>query len=122
LSRRNTVDVSGVRELQRDLRRLGEAAKEAKAEAARKWAEAVADDARADIPVDSGLAKSSLAAVSDEDSAAVGVWNPDAYYASMVEHGTESMAAQPYLVPAFERHTEDPARFLRAEIERRMGP
>jgi HK97 gp10 family phage protein len=50
------------------------------------------------VPVDTGLLKSSYIAEEDGDISRVGT---DTSYAPWVEFGTSRMAAQPHLVPAF---------------------
>ena len=59
--------------------------------------EAVADEARAMCPVDTGRLRVSIAVNSGEDGAEITA-NTD--YAAYVEFGTWKMAAQPFLVPA----------------------
>ena len=59
--------------------------------------EAVADEARAMCPVDTGRLKSSIAVSADGGGAQITA-NTD--YAAYVEFGTWKMAAQPFLVPA----------------------
>ena len=59
--------------------------------------EAVADEARAMCPVDTGRLRDSIAVSAGEDGAQISA-NTD--YAAYVEFGTYKMAAQPFLVPA----------------------
>ena len=59
--------------------------------------EAVADEARAMCPVDTGNLQSSIAVSAGSDGAEISA-NTD--YAAYVEFGTWKMAAQPFLVPA----------------------
>ena len=59
--------------------------------------EAVADEARAMCPVDTGALRNSIAVSAGNDGAEI---SADADYAAYVEFGTWKMAAQPFLVPA----------------------
>lgn len=67
------------------------------AEAVRKAAEAVAEEARRMCPVDTGALRNSIAVSSDGSRAEV-IAGKD--YAVFVEFGTYKTAAQPFLVPA----------------------
>lgn len=60
-------------------------------------AKAVAEDARADAPVDTGRLRSSITSEMDGDTAIVRATAP---YAVYVELGTSRAPAQPYLKPA----------------------
>lgn len=40
------------------------------------------------------------------------------YYQSMVEHGTEKMAAKPYMLPAYEAHVQDFIKGLKRILSR----
>ena len=59
--------------------------------------EAVADEARAMCPVDTGKLKSSITVSAGDDGAQI---SANADYAAYVEFGTYKTAAQPFLVPA----------------------
>lgn len=59
--------------------------------------EAVAEEARAMCPVDTGNLRGSIAVSAGDDGAQI---SADADYAAYVEFGTWKMAAQPFLVPA----------------------
>lgn len=63
--------------------------------------EAVVDEARRIVPVDTGFLKSTIGRVKKSE----GHWVAYAlaHYASFVEFGTRKMAAQPFMRPAFER-------------------
>lgn len=115
---RNTIDVRGMRRLRRDLRRLGANVEEVQAAAAERWARAVEADAKQHVAEDTGRLKDAITSRWDAHSAVVGVWDRDAYYSAFIEHGTSSMPARPFLLPAAMR-APDPALYLAAEIERR---
>lgn len=59
--------------------------------------EAVANEARAMCPVDTGRLKDSITVSAGADGAQI---SADTDYAAYVEFGTYKMAAQPFLVPA----------------------
>lgn len=67
------------------------------AEAIRAGAEAVMEEAKNVCPVDTGNLRGSIGAVHHGLSAEI---SAGADYASYVEFGTSTMAAQPYLVPS----------------------
>lgn len=67
------------------------------ADAVRKAAEAVAEEARRMCPVDTGALRNSITVSSDGSGAEV-IAGKD--YAVFVEFGTYKTAAQPFLVPA----------------------
>jgi HK97 gp10 family phage protein len=62
-------------------------------------ADAIATDARRNVPVDTGFLKSTIQKVG---SGASWIVTATANYAGYVEFGTRKMAAQPYLRPALE--------------------
>jgi len=63
--------------------------------------EAIVEEAKQIVPVDTGFLKSSIGRVQK----GTGNWAVYAlaHYASFVEYGTRKMAAQPFMRPAFER-------------------
>jgi HK97 gp10 family phage protein len=65
-------------------------------------AEAIRDEARRNVPVDTGRLRDNIVAKVDEKQAKVGVFDRDSYYAMFVEFGTSDQQAQPFLGPAAE--------------------
>lgn len=86
------------------------------ADAVRKAAEAVAEEARRMCPVDTGALRNSITVSSDGSRAEV-VAGKD--YAVFVEFGTYKTAAQPFLVPALLVSEDAIADIIKNEI---FGP
>lgn len=119
-----TVRLRGRRKLEAQLRELGDQGHEAAVEAATAWAKAVRTRARRDVAVDTGYLQGHIEdrinPGSTDATAQVGVWDPDAYYSTFVEHGTSSHEAQPFLLPAFQRERGKVRKYLRKAIKRRL--
>jgi len=94
-----TVDVVGADTLITQLGLLDVETKVRAMKAIIDAANACADDARATVPVDTGELRDSEYMLFRELEAEVGF---TAEYAVYVELGTYKMAAQPYLLPAYE--------------------
>lgn len=102
------ADVSQVRQFANHVRaaqgRVGARA----AAAVRITTLSIERDARILAPVDTGNLRNSITSEFDGDGrfgAATGTTGPTASYGGYVENGTSRMAPQPYLGPAFDRHT-----------------
>lgn len=96
--------IAGIRRLQRQLRQMPAAMREARAETLHEWADEVQEDAERLVPERTGALRGSLDQRVDAQIgvALVGVWNQNTLeYARYVEQGTSSMREQPYLLPAF---------------------
>ncbi len=74
--------------------------------AVRKNADAIVRDAQALAPVDTGALRSSIHAETREAGKSAEIM-VDVPYAAYVEYGTYKMAAQPFLSPAVEYHTDE---------------
>lgn len=74
--------------------------------AVRRTADEIVRDARSRAPVDTGQLRSSIKAVSLEHGKSAEVM-ADTDYAAFVEFGTYKMAAQPFLTPAVQAHTDE---------------
>jgi HK97 gp10 family phage protein len=68
-------------------------------EALEEEAEAIAEEMRAAVPVDSGELRDSISVDADGSEARI---TADAPYAAFVEHGTSDTPAQPFAGPAAE--------------------
>lgn len=95
------LDVSELRDLERDLKK-GAAKVEALApKVVAKSALDIERDAKINAPVDTGTLESSIDSDINGLSAEIG---PHTEYEEFVEHGTSKMHAQPYMLPAFEKN------------------
>ncbi|HYG66098.1 MAG TPA: HK97-gp10 family putative phage morphogenesis protein [Anaeromyxobacteraceae bacterium] len=106
-----TIEVQGASRLQSLLGRLSGRIAAAVAEETLAGAEAVAREAKALAPVDTGRLRASIEALREGRTSAVVVAR--APYAAFVEYGTRRMAAQPFMRPAAQR--------ARAEVAARIG-
>lgn len=111
--------LNGGKELQAALKELQSAVDTVGVEALTDWGSDVESEAKRDVPIDSGNLGSAIESKVDTGrlKAEVGVWEADAYYATFIEHGTSSIEAQPFLLPAFERH-RDIKPYIRSALER----
>jgi HK97 gp10 family phage protein len=88
--------------MESDLKRMKRLIRRETNNRVRDAARAIAEDARANAPVDTGKLRSEIKAKRQSQ----GHWFVDcgdAWYAHLVEMGTTHSAAQPFLVPASER-------------------
>ncbi|WP_154697076.1 HK97-gp10 family putative phage morphogenesis protein [Lentzea guizhouensis] len=102
------ANLKGDKQLLRDVAELQKKIIEAGGDAVEAWGEDVKGTAQNRVPIDSGNLGSAIESRPDRKrlKCDVGVWEEDAYYAEFVEQGTQSMYAQPFLVPAFEQHAD----------------
>jgi len=131
--------LSGVEEAMAKLRAMaGQVNDTALREDTKAALELVAETARSLAPVDSGLLRASIGIAdsvvfdssTDGRTTYVGVLMAgvggnragykDAYYAHMVEFGTEKMAAQPFLTPAWDAHEAEVIDILGKRLARRL--
>lgn len=118
------LTVTGTPQIAAALARLAAQADEIAAEAAREWAQEIQDTARALAPVDTGTLRDAIEVRvqpgSTTETAQVGVWRADAYYAKFVEAGRKGQDADPFLHPAAEAHRRAGRRHVRAALDRRL--
>lgn len=122
-SRGITVDISGLRQARGRLEDLPGELKDACRRAIKDGAEAVKETTETLVPVDTGhLSRNVRVRLRERGlSADVGWFDKKSYYAAFIEHGTESIRAEPSLGPALEEERPRlPAR-IRAEIRRLVG-
>lgn len=114
-----TVDIDGLAGVLRAIGRIPGAARQAREETLREWAEDVQDTAEERVPRRTGALWESIDSRinASRGVAEVGVWDEETLdYALYVEKGTSSMADQPYLVPAFEAHRAEVAPAYRRRV------
>lgn len=112
------VTITGLARLRERLEDLPEEIKQALAAAVQESAQAVRDDVKHNVPVDSGRLQREVKVRPQEDGlvAEVGWFDPEEYYARYVEYGTRRVPAQPTLRPALERERAQYARRLTEEV------
>jgi len=96
-----TVRVTGVKEAEAALEWNADAITEALARVVVEVAEAVKDEARRQVPVDTGKLRDAIGVQVDGDTAEVFVAS-DVHYAQFVEFGTSRRHATPFMGPAAE--------------------
>ncbi|MCF4152616.1 HK97 gp10 family phage protein [Dethiosulfovibrio sp. F2B] len=105
-----TLQVSGTEELIRDLRKAGIEVREEAGDVLKEQAEAIKEDAKGRVPVDTGVLKQSIRSfvskkrLSATVSAGGKVSGGDPYYAGFVEFGTKNSSPHPFLFPAARAH------------------
>ncbi|MEU9654193.1 HK97-gp10 family putative phage morphogenesis protein [Streptomyces sp. NPDC048110] len=117
------VTITGLARLRGRLEDLPDDIKRALARAVKESAEAVRDDVKRTVAVNTGNLQEKVDIRYQEEGlvAQVGWHDQEDYYAVFVERGTRSQAAQPSLMPALERErgryrarlTEEVRRVLR---------
>lgn len=120
---RTRVTVIGLGRLQRELGQLGDRIHEGAAEAVQEAAEAVRDEARDAVRVDTGALRRGLKAFVRESDleADIGWRDPDLYYARYQEFGTSKISANPALTAAGEaERTRFPDR-VAEDVRREIG-
>jgi HK97 gp10 family phage protein len=120
--------IKGLDALIRKLASMGGNVMEALGIAVAQTTEVAKSDAQANVPVDTGMLRQSLAHGTDVEygeSRVTGTVGTSAYYAVYVEMGTVNMPAHPYMLPAanankdtFRRISENE---LRKAIDRTAG-
>ncbi|WP_116048604.1 HK97-gp10 family putative phage morphogenesis protein [Amycolatopsis palatopharyngis] len=111
--------LNGGKELAAALKNLQDAVDTVGVEALKEWSSDVESEAKRDVVIDSGNLGSAIESKVDASrlKAEVGVFEDDAYYGTFIEHGTSSIEAQPFLLPAFERH-RDIKPYIQTALER----
>lgn len=99
-----TVTISGMNRLAGRLEELPAELIDACKAAIRASAEAVREDTRAAVRVNTGRLRDTVAIEYEDEglTARVGWHDPQSYYAAFHEHGTRRMPAKPALGPALE--------------------
>lgn len=118
------VRLEGLQNALRAVARVPEAMRQARTETLDEWADNVKGTAVEKAPRDEGGLFQALDKRVNArfGRAEVGVWEEDQLeYALYVEKGTSKMAAQPYLVPAFNDHRRQVTRTYRAAFRRHIG-
>ncbi|MFZ3494623.1 HK97-gp10 family putative phage morphogenesis protein [Streptomyces sp. 5.8] len=116
--------LEGLERARRAVARIPETMRLARTETLNTWAEEVQAGAKDKAPRASGALHGDLNTKVAEQwgRAEVGVWDqPAVEYALYVEKGTSKMAAQPYLVPAFNEARPLVTRTYRAAFRRHLG-
>lgn len=113
-----TVEISGTQRLNRRLEDLPDEIRQALVRVVRESAEAVRDDTKANVRVDTGNLRDSVGITYEEDGLVAEVgWKDRAdFYAAFHEHGTRRFPAQPALAPALEKERRNHRRRLTAEL------
>ncbi|MGW1035006.1 HK97-gp10 family putative phage morphogenesis protein [Streptomyces antibioticus] len=119
------VTITGLARLRERLEDLPEEIKAALAKGVKESAEAVRDDVKRNVPVDSSgrddhHLRDTVGIRYDETGlvASVGWFDPEDFYAIFVEKGTRAQPAQPTLHPALERERRQYAARLTDEVRR----
>lgn len=99
-----SADVSQLRTLSADLTKAGPIAAAKAARVIRKTAFDIEASAKTAAPVDTGNLRNSIG-TDISNGGLTAVIGPGAAYGIYVELGTSRMAAQPFLGPAYDRHS-----------------
>lgn len=75
-------------------------------DALREAVDAVVDEAKGRVPVDSGKLRDAIHVEETEDGYSIVAGDNEAFYGHLVEFGTTHSAAHPFLLPAFEAERE----------------
>lgn len=118
-----TLDQASLRELGAAMDRAAAAAAEGVAAGLALTAEAAASVERTLVPVDTGGLRDGIKVKysSTGQSAQVGIWDPDLYYALFVEWGTTIRPAVPFATPAAEQAAAEFVRNVIREVRRKVG-
>lgn len=117
------VSVEGLDRLARRLNELGEQIRAAALKAVEDAAEAVRDDTRDSVRVDTGRLRNGVEVRIDREnlSAEVGWFDKDLYYAAFQEHGTTRIPANPALTAAAEAERGRFPGRLGEDVRREIG-
>jgi HK97 gp10 family phage protein len=115
-----SVRISGTARLRQRLEDLPEEIKEALARGVKESAEAVRDDVKQHVRVDSGNLREKVDIRYEENglAASIGWHQPSDFYAVFQERGTRRMPANPTLIPALERERGKYRARLTEEVRR----
>lgn len=116
------VDIQGLDALRDQLDELGTTLRAACFRALKESAEAVVDDVKGHVRIDTGNLKRDVNARFHNNTlrAEIGWWQDDDDYAKTQELGTRRVPANPTLLPALEREKRHLADRIRAEVRRAM--
>lgn len=99
------MEIKGMKELNIDLDRLDDVARNKVKDIIQTRGLYIQRDAKRDAPLQYGRLRNSITPVA-EDNRFTSVVYSDVEYAPFQEFGTVKMGAQPFMMPAFERHSE----------------
>lgn len=120
LGRRQNVNIVGIDDLEKKLRKLPEVVKAAGARAVKAEAEETRDDMKRGAPRDTGDLQDHMQAEYDAKTI-TGRAVATSKHAGFVEHGTEDTPAQPFAQPAAERARRRFPQRVRDEIKVELG-
>lgn len=89
-------------------------------EGVKEAAHAVRNDAKRNVPVDTGTLRDGIGAQTRGLKADVAVFDKDAFYGEFIEHGTSTRPARPFMLPAAERERKRFVKRLIKSVERRL--
>ncbi|MCZ4612358.1 HK97 gp10 family phage protein [Streptomyces sp. Lzd4kr] len=114
------VTITGIARLRERLEDLPDEIKQALVKGVKESAEAVRDDVKRNVPVDTGNLRESVDIRFREGGlvADVGWFDQQDFYAVFVEFGTRSRPAQPSLHPALDRERRNYRARLTEEVRR----
>jgi HK97 gp10 family phage protein len=78
--------------------------------------QAIAAEAKARVPVESGALRDAIHVERDEDGWNIIAGDDEAFYGHIVEHGSVSTPPRPFLVPAAEAHKDSIAAAVTAAL------
>lgn len=99
------TEFSGIKRLNADFDRLSKVAKEKVRVAVQTAGTNVQKDAKGKVPRDTSRLHNSIRNYA-EDGGFTSIIETDVEYGPHVEFGTYKMSAQPFMMPAFEKHTK----------------
>ncbi|WP_327376200.1 HK97 gp10 family phage protein [Streptomyces sp. NBC_01216] len=119
---RMSVEIEGLGRLREQLEELAPQIEAAVKRAVKESAEAVRDETRRGVRVDTGNLRDKVDITYKDEglSAEVGWSDRSDWYAAVQEHGTRRMPANPVLGPALERERNELPRRVRTEVRREL--
>lgn len=117
------VEIEGLEELRRRLGELGKEIRQAAEHAVAEAADAVRDDAREQVRVDTGALRNGVKVFLHRAdlSAEVGWRDPDLHYATFQEFGTSRIPANPALTAAAEAERRRFPKRVTADVRKAIG-
>jgi HK97 gp10 family phage protein len=97
------VTIEGLDELRKQLVDAEKAIRAGLRDAVQESIDAIRNDARRDVPVDTGKLRDSIEAAPGPSGLSGIVGTFGVHYAPFVEHGTSKRPARPFMLPAAER-------------------
>jgi HK97 gp10 family phage protein len=118
-----SVTIEGLDDLRRRLGELGEEIRRAAEKAVSDAADAVRDDTREQVRVDTGALRNGVKVYlrKADLSAEVGWRDPDLYYATFQEFGTSRIPANPALTAAAEAERSRFPKRVTADVRKAIG-